>query len=418
METRTLQDLPEIDDDSQPGRFGGSLNSSLPSTNSKTGFFHTLQHDGRWWMIDPDGLPYVCRGVTSIRQTRTDNAKQQLKERFGSETKWATATNHLLKNHGFNGIGPWCDDELLQPAKSQLAYTKLWNFMSAYGKKRGGTFQKSGHRGYPGDCPFVFDPEFATFCDEHAKQLAATRDDPWLIGHFTDNELPWNIKMLDRYLALPKDDPGHQAAKNWMAEKKRTTPFSDRDRAEFVGFAADTYFAAVSAAIRRHDPNHMILGSRFHGSALRIPQLFEAAGRHIDIVSANYYHAWTPDQQRMNNWSQAAGRPVLITEWYAKAVDSGMGNTSGAGWLVKTQQDRAAFYQNFTLGLLQSNVCVGWHWFRYSDNAPDQRGVDPSNTDANKGLVTSDYRPYKTLLEAMKAINDRCYGLVDYFDKH
>ena len=30
--------------------------------------------------------------------------------------------------------------------------------MSSYGKKRGGTFQKPGHTGYPNDCIFVFDP--------------------------------------------------------------------------------------------------------------------------------------------------------------------------------------------------------------------------------------------------------------------
>jgi hypothetical protein len=39
----------------------------------------------------------------------------------------------------------------------------------------------------------------------------------------------------------------------------------------------------------------------------------------------------------------------MITEFYAKGEDSGMGNTGGAGWLVKTQKDRGTFYQNFIL---------------------------------------------------------------------
>ena len=119
----------------------------------------------------------------------------------------------------------------------------------------------------------------------------------------------------------------------------------------------------------------------------------------------------------MKGWAKASGKPILITEWYAKGIDSGLGNTSGAGWLVKTQQDRADFYQNFTLGLLESRVCVGWHWFRYSDNDPNQKGADPSNLDANKGIVTSDYEPYETLLESMKEINQRCYRIVDHFDR-
>ena len=142
---------------------------------------------------------------------------------------------------------------LLRPAERGLVYTKIWNFMSSYGKKRGGTYRKPGHTGYPGGCPFIFDPEFAEFCDRHARQLAATKDDPWLLGHFT-------------------------------------------------------------------------------------------------------------------------------------------------------------------LGLLESRVCVGWHWFRYSDNDPTQKGADPSNLDANKGIVTSRYKPYQVLLDAMRDVNVRTFGLIRHFD--
>ena len=294
----------------------------------------------------------------------------------------------------------------------------MWNFMSSYGKRRGGTFQKAGHLGYPGDCPFIFDPEFSAFCEQHAEQLAETKDDPWLLGHFTDNELPWNIKMLDRYLALPKTEHGYLTASKWLQERgKKQEQITDRDRADFVGFAAETYFSIVTQAILKHDPNHLILGSRFHGSALRIPALFEAAGRHLDVISVNYYHAWTPEIERMQNWSTTAKKPILITEWYAKGQDSGLANTSGAGWLVKTQKDRGKFYQNFTLALLESQVCVGWHWFRYADNDPSQKGVDPSNLDANKGIVTSDYQPYPELLDAMEAVNKRSYGLIQFFQQ-
>ena len=47
-------------------------------------------------------------------------------------------------------------------------------------------------------------------------------------------------------------------------------------------------------------------------------------------------------------------KPFIVTEWYAKGMDSGMANTTGAGFVVKTQADRGRFYQNFTLGLLES----------------------------------------------------------------
>lgn len=126
----------------------------------------------------------------------------------------------------------------------------------------------------------------------------------------------------------------------------------------------------VEVAVKLHDPNHLFLGTGFHRSDLRRPEIFRAAGPHVDVISVNYYRAWAPDPERLAMWARESHKPVIITEWYAKGVDSGLANTGGAGWLVKTQRDRGLFYENFTLGLLQSKDCVGWHWFKYVDNDP------------------------------------------------
>ena len=215
-ETRTLEDLPKIPFDPEGSRFGG-----VPGKFGKgTGFFRVINPEGRWWLVDPDGHLFLHRGVTSVRQTKTDDARKKLKETFGSPMDWGKSTGVFLKESGFNGLGPWSDETELQPTKAGLVYTKLWNFMSTYGRKRGGVHQRSGHTGYSGDCPFIFDPEFAVHCDELARELVATKDDPWLLGHFTDNELPWNIEMLDRYLALPKDEAGYLAASKWLKERR------------------------------------------------------------------------------------------------------------------------------------------------------------------------------------------------------
>jgi hypothetical protein len=298
--------------------------------------------------------------------------------------------------------------------------TRMWNFMSTYGRQRGGTRQEPGHTGYPNDCPFVFDPGFETFSDAHARQLAASKDDPWLLGHFSDNELPWKRTLLNGCLALPAEDPGRQAAVTWLRQRRGpaadAVDVTETDQIDFLALAIDRYFRIVGAAIRRHDPNHLYLGARFHGQALRLPEVFRAAGPHLDVVSVNYYNAWTPDPERLAMWERESGRPVVVTEWYAKGMDSGMANTTGAGWLVRTQADRGWFYQNFVLALMESKVCVGWHWFKYADNDPADTKADPSNLDSNKGIVSADYAPWQDLLAAMKALNVRAYHLVDHFD--
>ena len=120
----------------------------------------------------------------------------------------------------------------------------------------------------------------------------------------------------------------------------------------------------------------------------------------------------------MKNWGDWSGKPFMITEFYTKAMDSGLANTTGAGFTVRTQQDRGYAYQNFCLGLLQSTNCVGWHWFKYQDNDPTASGVDPSNVDSNKGLLNTDYKWYMPMIKYMKQLNENVYSLVDYFDKN
>jgi hypothetical protein len=292
--------------------------------------------------------------------------------------------------------------------------------MSGYGSKRGGMYQKSGHMGYPKDCIFVFDPQFATFCDAYAKQLVSTKDDPWLLGHFSDNELPLYHRSLDNFLKLPPEDPGRKAVDQWLTERlvkhPEDTTLNDQKRDEFLGFIADRYFQITSAAIRKYDPNHLCLGPRLDFEALKSKALFEAAGRHLDVIATNYYHQWSPNPEQVKNWVEWSGKPFIVTEWYAKGMDSGFANTTGAGFVVKTQADRGRFYQNFTLGLLESGGCVGWHWFKYRDNDPNAKGADPSNIDSNKGIVNLALEPYVPLMMAMQELNRQVYSLADYFD--
>jgi hypothetical protein len=94
-----------------------------------------------------------------------------------------------------------------------------------------------------------------------------------------------------------------------------------------------------------------------------------------------------------------------------------MANKTGAGWNVKTQRDRGLFYQNFTLALLESRGCVGWHWFKYADNDPANTKADPSNLDSNKGIINCSYKPYTELLDAMQALNAQVYPLTAFFDR-
>jgi hypothetical protein len=418
--THMLDDFPAVA--SAPADAGLSQYGGLQARKEKaTGFFHTAQIGDRWWLVDPEGCRFFNVGVASVKTIPTPNAEKALAAKFGDKSGWAEATVQMLRTNGFNGLGAWSEDEILMKVKQPVVYTRMLGFMAGYGKIRGGTHMQPGHLGYPNDCIFVFDPAFEKFCGEYARQLAAYKTDPWLLGYFSDNEMPFYRHALTNYLGLPPNDPGREAAMKFIQSRHgaqaTALDVTPKDAQDFLGQVAGKYFEIVSKAIKKYDPNHLYLGSRFYAADIGKPELFKACAPFVDVVSMNYYRAWTPDAAKLQMWARESGRPILITEWYAKGEDSGMPNTSGAGWLVKTQRERGLFYQNYALALIESKVCVGWHWFRYSDNDLDDKGVDPSNRDSNKGIVSNRYEPYVSLMSAMKLLNERVYALADYFDR-
>ena len=416
--TRTVQDLPAsvVDKtDSDLSQFGGLLAQKV----NATGFFYCTNLDGRWWFVDPEGYLFLDKGVSGVDIVHGANSSDLLRQKFGDETGWADQTTALLRANGFNNLGAWSEADIFRRTAHPMVYTRILNFMSSYGQKRGGVYQQPGHTGYPDNCIFVFDSEFETFCDTYARQLAQWKNDPWLLGYFSDNEMPLWRGMLTNYLQLPPQDPGYQAALKWLQARHGARAGANvitlQDQEDFLAFAVDRYYRIVSSAIKKYDPNHLYLGSRFNGRVLKEPEVFKAVGPYVGAVSVNYYDVWTPSQEQLASWEQESGKPILITEWYTKAEDSGLANTGGAGWIVKTQRDRGLFYQNFTLALLQSKACVGWDWFKYADNNPTDMAADPSNRDANKGIVDIHYQPYQPLLDEMKQVNDRAYALATYF---
>ncbi|KAL7558406.1 hypothetical protein ACA910_003269 [Epithemia clementina (nom. ined.)] len=377
---------------------------------------HNNRH--RWTLIDPEGHPFLSVGVNSVSPLQLDD--EAFRQNFDSAADWARKTNQFVFQHvQCNTLGCWSNVSLFQQESAQISlpYCRQWNFLRLYCRRRHRHRQRGLDRVTFSQGPLpVFDPEFEIFCDQLASSLtlqgggmADTRNDPWLLGHFSDNEVPLRSNdILHSYLSLPESDPGHQAAWQWLVEHHKSTKgetITPKDDSAFCCCMIDRYYQVVSTAIRNYDPNHLFLGSRLNGRVLGQGCVFSACANWVDVVSVNYYHHFTPDQDSFDAWSQQSGRPILITEFYVQGEDGrNSDNHGGAGMIVHTQDDRGLFYQNFCLGLLQNPNVVGWHWFRYID-----RGH------CNQGIFDANYRPYTPLALSMQAIHSQLYPLSDYF---
>jgi hypothetical protein len=412
--TRTLAGLAGFTPGAPPptDRWGGR--TDRPARRA-TGYFRTEQVDGRWWLVTPDGHLYWNVGVNSVRPPRQTPSAQH--------ARFAADATRELRAHGFNGLGNG-GLSALQAAPAALPWTIRLSVMAGFAREHRQTYPTSGHTGFTEQCFPVFHPDFPAWARKEAAALAATADDPSVIGIFTDNELQCPVDLLDRHLRLPAADPylghGRRAALAWLAGRGQSADpkaLTLKDRYQFIAHVFGTYLRIVHGAVRARDRNHLILGPRFNVRRGQFdnPWFWTAVGPWLDVAAVNYYGEWGPQREDIQGWSEALRRPVMLTEWYSKALDAPrLANTKGAGWVVRTQADRARYYQHFALGAYEVPALVGFHYFKYMDDDADSVALDSAGG-ANKGLYQADGSPWPELLAAAGAVNRQVYPLLDFF---
>lgn len=426
---KTVDRLPDFDPAKYPevslGQYGGWTSSRYAAT----GFFRaeklSVGAKSRWFLIDPEGYPYIHRGIAVFNPGGSDRQKAALQSKFGSSSVWAQKETETIRKYGFNGVGAWSNTAEVRKLNNPPAYCIILSPMAALRtvmKAAGDDFSHAGWQGYEYDIAPVWDERFDACLDAEMQKAITYRNDKFLIGYFADNELPWPNDALDRCLTkYAAPNVCYTTAKQWLDTRKgknaTIADVTDDDRKSFTGYYFECYIKKVAEALRKYDPNHLFLGSKFNqeDEELINSEILKVAGKYTDVISIDHYRSWEPDNTMMANWEAWSGKPFMIVEFYVKGEDSGLPNNTGAGWNVSTQAERGYFYQNFTLKLINSVGCVGWHWFTYQDNDPQNLNTDPSNRDSNKGVVTWDFQPYTPLLDNMKQLNDNVPKLLDFY---
>jgi Beta-galactosidase len=288
--------------------------------------------------------------------------------------------------------------------------------------------------------PDVFDPRFAAAADRMAEHAAAQfRGDPFLIGYFVDNELGWGSGSsqdpAQRYsiaigtLAAGPQSPAKAALIAQLADTHREpqllaeawgVPLSTWDDLRAAGLAlphsslerpavtadlaaftrrfADAYFRTVAEALRRHDPDHLYLGSRF---AWQTTEAVEACARWCDVVSFNRYRRSIADDPAEWTRFHALGKPALIGEFHFGSVDRGLFWEGLVG--VGKEGERGPAYARYLHAVANNPDFVGAHWFQYLDEPLTGRTLDGEN--AHIGFVAVTDLPYQDLVTAAREAN-------------
>ena len=381
-------------------------------------FFHVIQSpDGRWWAVTPSGERTVIRGVDWVIYRgfacEAEGGKQRYGEwndsHYASPAAWEDETLGRLKKWGFNMLGTGADASLRHRG---LVHAWEINFGNQFGTPDDWDDERwicpNEHRPCS-SLPNVFHPGFPAYCERKAREVCAPmKDDPDLLGWFLDNELAWwgrgssGTGLFDAAAAKPD---GHSAKNALNAFAARHPELSGDDlKTAFLGFAAERYFAVCTDAVRKADPNHMILGCRFAGLTGAHPEVWKAAGKYSDIVTFNCYPTADLDRNVMllgkdlltdlfRKYHELVRKPMLVTEWSFPALDSGLPCTNGAGQRFLTQKERAAATELCAKTFLSLPFLIGYDYFMWVDEPYNGiRSSFPENT--NYGLVSEKGAPY------------------------
>ncbi|MBQ3289824.1 MAG: hypothetical protein IJH50_10475 [Kiritimatiellae bacterium] len=401
-------------------------------TEKATGFFRVVQRpDGRWWAIDPLGRGIVLMGVDHVRynghwsqRTKRSVHLEVNKKKFPDKRDWEADTLRRLKEWGFNLLGAGCDTALERRGLVHTRFLSIGDSLCWDGRDDSLWICPNEHR----PCsafPNVFNPLFPAYCDYVARQKCApNRNDPWLFGYFIDNELAWwgrgarDTGLFDAVMEKPESHSAKAALRAFLKERGVTGNPSTEVKLDFLRMAAERYFGCASAAIRRHDPNHLVMGARFAGIWGAHDVVWEVAGKYCDLVTFNVYPWADLDRnvvfldsgakaKHMANVFaeryEVVKRPMLITEWSFPALDSGLPCTGGAGQRFRTQRERTAATELFAKTMLATPSLVGYDYFMWVDE-PEEGISDDFPEDSNYGLINLQGEAYPEITAMFTAL--------------
>lgn len=413
--------------------------------NDSKKFITVKKVDNRWYLISPDGQPFISKGVNHINYkgdldyvTQENIYTDTLDKKYESKEAWAEATYKRMKKFGLNTIGAWSS---LNELKRDDIYFIGMVYLARTDWDTGG-----------------IDDYFSKEFEEHAnKTFLKTlsrynyKEEKNLIGYCIDNELRWGIdwrsykSIVFDYLNFDEEAAGKKAVidflkvyydndirqlnhdwfksfKSWDQAYKDTnytinTHSGKKAESELLYFIADVYYKKAREIILKHDPNHMIIGNRFIG-AVTPKEVLRAAGKYLDIITVNYYKlimglengipdllGYTSTDNYLEEFFKITDKPLLITETGFRGVAKNAPSTRPFIYpRYFSQKKRGQVTYDFLFELLSKNYIVGYHLFQWFDQPINGRN-HPDRENNNWGFVDIYDNEYENYTYYIKKLN-------------
>lgn len=452
-------------------RFGGLAESGAKLGFKKSGFFYAATTtDNRHVLVDPEGNAFFQLGVCGIANTddfTTVKGREKTYEWLPDikDPAWTTAWRSNQPTWGIFSfqIANWIR-KYEQPYSYEKWTGQAVDRLRSWGFNSAGAFstysETMRERGFPtvsflpsGNAQGVknlpdkvgaselMDPFAAgteTALDKaYSSSVAKNANDPLIIGYFLGNEQHFELlpklipsykasavaaktKLVEQLIANYGDIARFNAA--WAPAKPFTdfeqlkeaplfiqTDAAAADMRAFTQLYLETYYSLIRRTFKKHDQNHLLIGSRWTPHTANSEDVVRIGGRYLDVISVNYYTYGIEKDfvKKVHDWS--GGRPIIFSEWYYSSTDHGL----GGGKEVKDQGERGLAYRNYIEQAIATGCVVGSQWFIYGDQSITGRFFEGFNGEGNNtGLIDVADRPYAPLIVAAASTHARVYDVL------
>ena len=429
----------------------GSFNSH--SSFDIKGHFYTKKVNGKWLIIDPEGKPFYSMGMNAVNFSREtpyssrekwfdiadkgnfisiskktpvhgfykgrqvnaiDFLQWNLNRKYGSKYQELIRERTLerFKAWGVNTVGAWSDKSLYGKKHPYTIIIQPWSR---------GIDASNGHYG---KFPDVFDKDFINNIEKAVLSIDQKfLNDPYCLGIFIHNELPWGDETNFAYWSLFSYN--YQPAKKefikdlkvkyknisalnkvWGSKldswetllDKRFSPNYFKASKDLLAFSqkfAERYFKVCKDAVQKHAPGRLYLGCRF---AYNNRVASAAAVKYCDIVSVNLYYPGEDIAEYSLPGQTKDAAPLIVGEFHFGAKDRGFAKgLRGAD----TQEDRTEMMKEYIKNCMKHPGFVGTHWFQMYDQPVTGRVHDGENYQV--GFVDITDSPYQKLVNTLKS---------------
>jgi hypothetical protein len=383
--------------------------------NQAADYYHTVQINNKWYMVDPEGEYFHMRGCNHYGSG--DHMPWNLKEKYGTRAEWRKSMRDRHKEWGFTylppSIGPNVRNPDLEPVLSkeepQVVRKPEWsaedfkelNYPFA-------AFLEVPKQYMAGeDLPDVFSAEFRLAvekrCEEFVKPLNGNK---YLIGYHFAHNPPWNINAssAEQWIrACTK--PNSAGLKVWVQMMHRIygsierwretygTPIQEwsdieelhdplrgyvsggrlrGDQESFLQLICEEWHKVYHNAIRNYDKNHLILGDRntLHLQAPPSPWAYHIMSKYIDVLSVNVMG--TEDiiygvlEEATRNWN----KPILLADTGAGIYQA---EPPKSGFQARDLQEFEEAYSGLVKMSIEHPQIIGFGWCGWFET-PNERG--------------------------------------------